>query len=107
MSLLYISAYSLKPLDIEIMKRLGTRVNLIPVVAKADTVTPAEMVTFKQRVRESIVANNIRTYQPPIENDDPQAAEHAKHLIVSDSSWSKTVQLGTATGTWRISTDTP
>ena len=26
---------SLKPLDIEIMKRLGTRVNLIPVVAKA------------------------------------------------------------------------
>jgi len=31
--------FSLKPLDIEIMKRLGTRVNLISVIAKADTLT--------------------------------------------------------------------
>lgn len=42
---------SLKPLDIEIMKRLGTRVNLIPVVAKADTLTPEDLQKFKQRVR--------------------------------------------------------
>jgi hypothetical protein len=41
---------SLKPLDIEIMKRLGTRVNLIPVIAKADTLTQSDLVTFKQRV---------------------------------------------------------
>jgi len=43
--------YSLKPLDIEIMKRLGTRVNLIPVVAKADTLTPEDLASFKMRVR--------------------------------------------------------
>lgn len=41
---------SLKPLDIEIMKRLGTRVNLIPVVAKADTLTQNDLALFKQRV---------------------------------------------------------
>ena len=41
----------LKPLDIEIMKRLGTRVNLIPVVAKADTLTQHDLAVFKQRVR--------------------------------------------------------
>jgi len=41
----------LKPLDIEIMKRLGTRVNLIPVVAKADTLTQNDLFVFKQRVR--------------------------------------------------------
>ena len=46
-----ITFLSLKPLDIEIMKRLGTRVNLIPVVAKADTMTPTDLTTFKQRVR--------------------------------------------------------
>ena len=40
----------LKPLDIEIMKRLGTRVNLIPVIAKADTLTQNDLYTFKQRV---------------------------------------------------------
>jgi cell division control protein 12 len=43
--------FSLKPLDIEIMKRLGTRVNLIPVIAKADTLTQSDLFTFKQRVR--------------------------------------------------------
>ena len=32
------------------MKRLGTRVNLIPVIAKADTLTQSDLVTFKQRV---------------------------------------------------------
>ena len=41
----------LKPLDIEIMKRLGTRVNLIPVIAKADTLTQNDLFVFKQRVR--------------------------------------------------------
>lgn len=40
----------LKPLDIEIMKRLGTRVNLIPVIAKADTLTQSDLTIFKQRV---------------------------------------------------------
>lgn len=40
----------LKPLDIEIMKRLGSRVNLIPVIAKADTLTPNDLAQFKQRV---------------------------------------------------------
>ena len=40
----------LKPLDIEIMKRLGTRVNLIPVVAKADTLTQNDLALFKNRV---------------------------------------------------------
>lgn len=40
----------LKPLDVEIMKRLGTRVNLIPVVAKADCMTPEDLASFKIRV---------------------------------------------------------
>lgn len=42
--------YSLTPLDIEVMKRLGSRVNLIPVIAKADTLTPSNLNKFKQNV---------------------------------------------------------
>ena len=34
----------------EIMKRLGTRVNLIPVIAKADTMTPDEIHNAKMIV---------------------------------------------------------
>lgn len=50
---------SLKPLDIEIMKRLGTRVNLIPVVAKADTLTQNDLYLFKQRVCISPTAPSV------------------------------------------------
>ena len=44
------TGHTLKPLDIEVMKRLCTRVNLIPVVAKADTLGPSDLAKFKQRV---------------------------------------------------------
>ncbi|KIJ19541.1 hypothetical protein PAXINDRAFT_153432 [Paxillus involutus ATCC 200175] len=74
------TGHTLKPLDIEIMKRLGTRVNLIPVIAKADTLTQNDVFVFKQRVREVITAQNIRIYQPPVESDDEAAAEHARML---------------------------
>lgn len=42
----------LKPLDVEIMKKLGTRVNLIPVIAKADTMTPEDLQKFKAIVTQ-------------------------------------------------------
>lgn len=41
---------SLRPLDIEFMKRLSKVVNIVPVIAKADTLTLEERVHFKQRV---------------------------------------------------------
>ncbi|CAO1621581.1 unnamed protein product [Parajaminaea phylloscopi] len=75
------TGHTLKPLDIEMMKRLGTRVNLIPVVAKADTLSPKDLAVFKQRIREVINSQGIRVYSPPIEADDPASAEHAKTLM--------------------------
>lgn len=42
---------SLKQLDIEFMRRLHTKVNLIPIIAKADTMTDEEILEFKHRVR--------------------------------------------------------
>lgn len=77
------TGHTLKPLDIEAMKRIGERANLIPVIAKADTLTPNEMLEFKKRIRAIIEAQNIRIYSPPIEADDQAAAEHAKQLIES------------------------
>lgn len=43
---------SLRPLDIEFMKRLSKVVNIVPVIAKADTLTLEERDYFKQRVRK-------------------------------------------------------
>ncbi|KAM9895792.1 hypothetical protein OXX80_002634 [Metschnikowia pulcherrima] len=75
------TGHSLKPLDIEIMKRLSTRVNLIPVIAKADTLAPAELEAFKARIRDVIEAQDINIYTPPLDLDDPASAEHSKQLI--------------------------
>lgn len=59
------TGHTLKPLDIEVMKRLCSRVNLIPVIAKADTLSPADLAKFKQRVSYTIAltaagANSFR-----------------------------------------------
>ena len=48
---------SLKQLDIEFMRRLHTKVNLIPIIAKSDTLTDEEVAEFKQRVSQYLGIN--------------------------------------------------
>jgi len=40
----------LKPLDVEVMKQLHHKVNIIPLIAKADTMTADECRDFKKTV---------------------------------------------------------
>ena len=47
--------FSLKPLDIEFMKQLHDKVNIVPVIGKADTLTPAELESMKRRVGKCMV----------------------------------------------------
>lgn len=54
------TGHALKPLDIEVMRRLHTKVNLIPVIAKADTMTDEEIIAFKARVRILFLFRNYR-----------------------------------------------
>ncbi|KAI9489737.1 Septin-domain-containing protein [Zychaea mexicana] len=75
------NGHGLKPLDIEIMKRLGSRVNLIPVIAKADTLTPKDLAQFKQRILEVIEAQNIRVYSCPIESDDEDVTKRNMDIM--------------------------
>jgi len=51
-SVLIFFHHSLKQLDIEFMRRLHTKVNLIPIIAKSDTLTDEEVAEFKERVGE-------------------------------------------------------
>ncbi|KAI9847961.1 MAG: hypothetical protein M1837_001478 [Sclerophora amabilis] len=77
------TGHTLKPLDIEVMKRLSSRVNLIPVVAKADTLSPADLARFKQRIMALIESQGIRIYQPPLEEDDEAAAKYARSMMAA------------------------
>lgn len=38
--------------------------NLIPVIAKSDTLTDSEIKSFKARIMEDIAAHNIPVYTP-------------------------------------------
>ncbi|KAF9113419.1 hypothetical protein BGX27_001594 [Mortierella sp. AM989] len=49
--------------DIRILKRLGTRVNLIPVIARGDTLTRAQSKRLKQAILKDAAQNNIQFFQ--------------------------------------------
>ena len=55
------------------MKSLHNRVNIVPVIAKADTLTKAEINRLKKRVLEEIGKNSIKIYQlPEVEEDEEE-----------------------------------
>ena len=56
-------SHGLRPIDIEFMKTLQTRVNLVPLISKADMLTPKEIKKFKKKILEEIAKNQIRIYQ--------------------------------------------
>ncbi|KAA0705775.1 Septin-9 SL3-3 integration site 1 protein [Triplophysa tibetana] len=68
----------LRPIDVEFMRRLGKIVSIVPVIAKADTLTLEERLEFKQRIRQDLQANGIRVY-PQREYD-----EDAEDRILND-----------------------
>ncbi|ODQ45944.1 hypothetical protein PICMEDRAFT_17197 [Pichia membranifaciens NRRL Y-2026] len=53
------SAIGLTALDIDAMRNLSTRVNLIPIITKADGFTNEELSAFKQRIRNTLKEENI------------------------------------------------
>ncbi|NXH39764.1 SEPT4 protein, partial [Dicaeum eximium] len=63
----------LRPLDVEFMRALHQRVNIVPVLAKADTLTPAEVERMKNKIREEIDHYGIRIYQfPECDSDEDE-----------------------------------
>lgn len=66
------SGHGLKSLDIEFMKRLCDKVNIIPVIAKADTLTSDECALFKKQILNEIAQHKIKIYEFPdtLEEDE-------------------------------------
>ncbi|XP_068927454.1 septin-8-like [Petaurus breviceps papuanus] len=67
------TVHALKAVDLETMKRLHAKVNVIPVIAKADTLTRDELPRFKSRVLSELARHGVRIYQCP--TDDEAVAE--------------------------------
>lgn len=87
---------TMKPLDIITMKELSKKANLIPVIAKSDTLSTTELIDFKNKVRKCIDEKAIHIFTPPLfedevnsnldedtTNNNKLAIQHAKQLIES------------------------
>lgn len=55
------------------MKQLHHLVNIIPVIAKADTLTVSELKALKLQIMSEIMENGIRIYSGEIDEDDESA----------------------------------
>uniref|UniRef100_A0A2I3TUF9 Septin n=1 Tax=Pan troglodytes TaxID=9598 RepID=A0A2I3TUF9_PANTR len=63
------TGHSLKTLDLLTMKNLDSKVNIIPVIAKADTVSKTELHKFKIKFMSELVSNGVQIYQFPTDDD--------------------------------------
>lgn len=61
------STNGLSEIDIQAMQELGSRVNLIPVISKADSYTSEEIFEYKKMIRQGCEENSIKVYSPATE----------------------------------------
>ena len=76
------TGHGLREMDIELMKKLSPRVNVIPVIAKSDSFKRQELVDFKRRVMEDIEHYQIPIYNFPydVEEDHPDTIAENSEL---------------------------
>ncbi|KAH3671683.1 hypothetical protein OGAPHI_000388 [Ogataea philodendri] len=77
------TGHSLKPLDITFMKQIHEKVNLIPVIAKSDTLTEKEIQEFKQRILDDINNQGIKLFNPPEYDHDDEETRAASRQIMA------------------------
>lgn len=78
------SGHSLKAIDIIVMKKLAEVVNVVPVIAKADSMTLDERIRFKETIRNEMAHHNIRGYpfdSQDYDQDEAQLNDAIRSLI--------------------------
>ena len=72
----------MREVDIELMRRLSPRVNVIPVIGKADSLTPQELASSKKLIMEDIDHYQIPIYNFPydVEEDDEDTVQENDEL---------------------------
>jgi septin family protein len=70
------------------MKSLHNRVNIVPVIAKSDTLTKAEINRLKKRVLDEIGKHNIKIYQlPDVEDDEEEDYKEQTRVLKVKNVW--------------------
>ncbi|KAF4614596.1 hypothetical protein D9613_002603 [Agrocybe pediades] len=69
------TGHALRPIDVIVMKKLSEVVNVVPVIAKSDSLTLEERERFKAKIREELVYNSIRLYPFDTDEDDEEEVQ--------------------------------
>jgi len=72
------NGHGLKSIDLVCMKKLEQKVNIIPVIAKADTINKNELAKFKAKIMTELKNNGVNIYQFP--TDDETVSEINKEM---------------------------
>ncbi|TSQ69524.1 Septin-2A [Bagarius yarrelli] len=72
--------HGLKPLDVQFMKAIHNKVNVVPVIAKADTLTLKERDRLKRRILDEIDEHGIKIYHLPDAESDEDEETHMQDL---------------------------
>lgn len=72
-------------MDLELMKRLHRKVNIVLVIAKADCLTTAEIARLKKNILNDIRENDIQMYEFPEcgSDEDEEFKEQDRELKAS------------------------
>jgi septin family protein len=71
--LYFIAPHRLKHIDLAFMRRLHKYVNIVPIIAKSDTMTTKEKEEFKLQVREALISSGVELF--PFDLDVVRAME--------------------------------
>ncbi|XP_064619281.1 septin-1-like isoform X2 [Lineus longissimus] len=76
------AGHGLKPLDVQFMKAIHNKVNIVPVIAKSDTLTLQEVQRLKSRILGEIQKHGIQIYTLPEcdSDEDEDYKEQCKQL---------------------------
>ncbi|CAO2583790.1 Septin2, partial [Lemmus lemmus] len=74
--------HGLKPLDVAFMKVIHSKMNIVPVIAKADTLTLKELEQLKKSILDEIEEHNIKIYHlPDAESDEDEDFKEQTRLL--------------------------
>lgn len=76
------NGHGLKSIDLVCMKKLDSKVNIIPVIAKADTINKKELATFKGKVMSELVNNGVHIYQFPTSDETIAESNRAMNALL-------------------------
>lgn len=71
--------HGLSKLDLEFLRSVHNRVNIIPIISRAEALTITERELFKGRIKDDLKRHNIEVYQMP--DADPDDSDDIKRTV--------------------------